>query len=208
MSTEKITAELRTEFGKGFARRTRAAGKIPAVIYGHGNDPIHVSLPGHETMMALRHHGLNALLELNIDGKTQLALTKAVQIDNLRRVIEHIDFVAVVAGEKVTVEIPVVTTGEAAPGTIVTLEHTTLTVEAEAIHVPESLEVSVEGLAAGENITASDIVLPKGSTLVADADSVIVHIAAAPTAAQVEADLASAEAEAGIVHDAPESTEA
>ena len=208
MSTEKITAELRTEFGKGFARRTRAAGKIPAVIYGHGNDPIHVSLPGHETMMALRHHGLNALLELNIDGKTQLALTKAVQIDNLRRVIEHIDFVAVVAGEKVTVEIPVVTTGDAAAGTIVTLEHTTLTVEAEAIHVPESLEVSVEGRAAGENITASDIVLPKGSTLVADADSVIVHIAAAPTAAQVEADLASAEAEAGIVHDAPESTEA
>ena len=208
MSTEKITAELRTEFGKGFARRTRAAGKIPAVIYGHGNDPIHVSLPGHETMMALRHHGLNALLELNIDGKTQLALTKAVQVDNLRRVIEHIDFVAVVAGEKVTVEIPVVTTGDAAAGTIVTLEHTTLTVEAEAIHVPESLEVSVEGRAAGENITASDIVLPKGSTLVADADSVIVHIAAAPTAAQVEADLASAEAEAGIVHDAPESTEA
>src|SRR5689334_9434678 len=109
MSTEKITAELRTEFGKGFARRTRAAGRIPAVIYGHGNDPVHVSLPGHETMMALRHHGLNALLELSIDGKKQLALTKAVQVDNLRRVIEHIDFLAVVAGEKVTVEIPVVT---------------------------------------------------------------------------------------------------
>ncbi|MCA1983070.1 50S ribosomal protein L25/general stress protein Ctc [Nocardioides nematodiphilus] len=207
MSTEKITAELRTEFGKGFARRTRAAGRIPAVIYGHGNDPIHVSLPGHETMMALRHHGLNALLELSIDGKVQLALTKAVQVDNLRRQIEHIDFVAVVAGEKVTVDIPVVTTGEAAAGTIVTLEHTTLTVEAEAIHVPESLEVSIEGLEAGENVTAGAITLPEGTTLAADADSVIVHIAAAPTAAQAEADLASAEAEAGIVHDAPESTE-
>jgi len=208
MSTEKITAELRTEFGKGFARRTRAAGRIPAVIYGHGNDPIHVSLPGHETMMALRHHGLNALLELSIDGKVQLALTKAVQVDNLRRQIEHIDFVAVVAGEKVTVDIPVVTTGEAAAGTIVTLEHTTLTVEAEATHVPESLEVSIEGLEAGENVTAGAITLPKGTTLAADAESVIVHIAAAPTAAQAEADLASAEAEAGIVHDAPESTEA
>ncbi len=207
MSTEKITAELRTEFGKGFARRTRAAGRIPAVIYGHGNDPIHVSLPGHETMMALRHHGLNALLELSIDGKVQLALTKAVQVDNLRRQIEHIDFVAVVAGEKVTVDIPVVTTGEAAAGTIVTLEHTTLTVEAEAIHVPESLEVSIAGLEAGENVTAGAITLPEGTTLAADADSVIVHIAAAPTAAQAEADLASAEAEAGIVHDAPESTE-
>jgi len=208
MSSEKITAELRTEFGKGFARRTRAAGKIPAVIYGHGADPIHVALPGHETMMALRHHGLNALLELTIDGKTQLALTKQVQVDNLRRVIEHIDFVAVIAGEKVTVEIPVVTTGEAAPGTIVTLEHTTLTVETEAIHVPESIEVSVEGLAAGENVTASAIVLPKGTTLVADVDSVIVHIGAAPSAAQMEAELEAAEAEAGIVHDAPESTEA
>ncbi|MGZ4474713.1 MAG: 50S ribosomal protein L25/general stress protein Ctc [Nocardioides sp.] len=207
MSTEKITAELRTEFGKGFARRTRAAGRIPAVIYGHGNDPIHVSLPGHETMMALRHHGLNALLELSIDGKVQLALTKAVQVDNLRRQIEHIDFVAVVAGEKVTVDIPVVTTGEAAAGTIVTLEHTTLTVEAEATHVPESLEVSIEGLEAGENVTAGAITLPKGTTLAADAESVIVHIAAAPTAAQAEADLAEAEAEAGIVHDAPESTE-
>ncbi|MGZ6733108.1 MAG: 50S ribosomal protein L25/general stress protein Ctc [Nocardioides sp.] len=207
MSTEKITAELRTEYGKGFARRTRAAGRIPAVIYGHGNDPIHVSLPGHETMMALRHHGLNALLELSIDGKVQLALTKAVQVDNLRRQIEHIDFVAVVAGEKVTVDIPVVTTGEAAAGTIVTLEHTTLTVEAEATHVPESLEVSIEGLEAGENVTAGAITLPKGTTLAADAESVIVHIAAAPTAAQAEADLAEAEAEAGIVHDAPESTE-
>lgn len=208
MSTEKITAELRTEFGKGFARRTRAAGRIPAVIYGHGNDPIHVSLPGHETMMALRHHGLNALLELDIAGTPQLALTKAVQIDNLRRVIEHIDFVAVVAGDKATVEVPIVTVGDAAAGTIVTLESTTLTVEAEATHVPESIEVSIAGLEAGANITASGITLPKGTTLVADADSVIVHIAAAPSAAQAEADLASAEAEAGIVHDAPDSAEA
>jgi len=204
MSSEKITAEIRTEFGKGFARRTRAAGKIPAVIYGHGNDPIHVALPGHETMMALRHHGLNALLELDIDGKTQLALTKAVQIDNLRRAIEHIDFLAVKAGEKVTVEVPVATTGEAAPGTIVTLEHNTVALEAEATHVPEALEVSVAGLEAGASITAGQLTLPKGTALVIDADAVVVHVAAAPTAAQVEADLEAAEAEAGIVHEAPE----
>jgi large subunit ribosomal protein L25 len=208
MSSEKITAELRTEFGKGFARRARAAGKIPAVIYGHGNEPIHVNLPGHETMMALRHHGLNALLELTIDGKTQLALTKQVQVDNLRRLIEHIDFVAVTAGEKVTVDIAITTVGDAAAGTIVTLESATISVEAEATHVPEGLEVSVEGLEAGSSITAGDITLPQGVTLVADAETVVVHVAAAPTAAQVEAELEAAEAEAGIVHDAPEATEA
>jgi large subunit ribosomal protein L25 len=202
MSSEKITAELRTEFGKGFARRARAAGKIPAVIYGHGNDPVHVSLPGHETMMALRHHGLNALLELTIDGKVQLALTKAVQVDNLRRVIEHIDFLAVKAGEKVTVDVAITTTGDAAPGTIVTLENATVALEAEATHVPEGIEVSVEGLDAGDSITAGQLTLPKGTTLVAEADTVVVHVAAAPTAAQVEAELEAAEAEAGIVHEA------
>ncbi|WP_017936778.1 50S ribosomal protein L25/general stress protein Ctc [Nocardioides sp. Iso805N] len=210
MTSEKITAELRTEFGKGAARRVRRENKIPAVIYGHGADPIHVTLPGHETLMALRHHGQNALLELDIDGKTQLALTKQVQVDHLRRVIEHIDFVAVIAGEKVTVEIPLHVTGEAAPGTVVTLEHTVLTVEAEATHVPEGFEVSVEGVEAGTIITAGQIELPQGVTLVADADSNIVNVSAAPTAAQAEADLEAAEAEAGIVHEAPEaeSTEA
>lgn len=210
MTSEKITAELRTEFGKGAARRVRRENKIPAVIYGHGADPIHVTLPGHETLMALRHHGQNALLELDIDGTTQLALTKQVQVDHLRRVIEHIDFVAVIAGEKVTVEVPLHVTGEAAPGTVVTLEHTDLTVEAEATHVPEGFEVSVEGVEAGTIITAGQIELPQGVTLVVDADTNIVNISAAPTAAQVEADLEAAEAEAGIVHDAPEaeSTEA
>ena len=203
MSSEKITAEQRTEFGKGAARRIRRENKIPAVIYGHGSDAIHVTLPGHETMMALKHHGQNALLELDIDGKTQLALTKQVQIDHIRRVIEHIDFVAVKAGEKVTVEVPVVTVGEAAKETIVTVEHATITVEAEATHVPESLEVSVEGLPAGTQILAGAVTLPAGIALVTDAEALVVHISTAPTAAQVEADLESAEAEAGIVHEAP-----
>ncbi len=146
MSTEKITAEKRTEFGKGAARRIRRDNKIPAVIYGHGADAIHVTLPGHATTMALKHHGANALLEFDIDGGTQLALTKQVQVDHIRRVIEHIDFVAVKAGEKVTVEIPVLAIGDAAPDTLVTIEHNTIAVEAEATHVPESIEVSIEGL--------------------------------------------------------------
>ena len=201
MSSEKITAEQRTEFGKGAARRIRRENKIPAVVYGHGSDAIHVTLPGHETMMALKHHGQNALLELTIDSKTQLALTKQVQVDHIRRVIEHIDFVAVKAGEKVTVAIPVVTVGEAAPDTLVTLEHNEISVEAEATHVPESIEVSVEGVEAGTIITAAEITLPQGVTLVADPESQVVNVAAAPTAAQLEAELEAAEAEAGIVHE-------
>lgn len=201
MTSEKITAEKRTEFGKGAARRIRRENKIPAVIYGHGSDAIHVTLPGHETMMALKHHGQNALLELTVDGTTQLALTKQVQVDNVHRAIEHIDFVAVKAGEKVTVSIPVVTVGEAAPDTLVTLEHTEVTVDAEATHVPESLEVSVEGVEAGTMITAGEITLPQGVTLAMDADAQIVNIAAAQSAAQLEAELEAAEAEAGIVHE-------
>ena len=204
MTSEKITAEKRTEFGKGAARRIRREDKIPAVVYGHGSEAVHVTLPGHETMMALKHHGQNALLELDIDGKTQLALTKQVQVDHIRRVIEHIDFVAVKAGEKVTVAVPVVTTGEAGPDTLVTLEHAEIQVEAEATHVPESIEVSVEGIEAGTIITAAEVVLPQGVTLVTDADAAVVNIAAAPTAAQLEAELEAAEAEAGIVHEESE----
>jgi large subunit ribosomal protein L25 len=208
MTSEKITAEPRTEFGKGAARRIRREDKIPAVIYGHGAEPIHVTLPGHETLMALRHHGQNALLELSIEGKTQLALTKQVQIDHLRRTIEHVDFVAVTAGEKVTVEVPIQTVGEAAAGTVVTLEHPTISLEAEATHVPESIEVSIEGLAAGTIVTAGQLNLPQGVSLLADAEANVVNIAAAPTAAQVEAELEAAEAEAGIVHEASEASEA
>jgi large subunit ribosomal protein L25 len=201
MTSEKITAEKRTEFGKGAARRIRRENKIPAVVYGHGAEAIHVTLPGHETMMALKHHGQNALLELSIDGQTQLALTKQVQVDHIRRVIEHIDFVAVKAGEKVTVAIPVVTVGEAAADTLVTLEHAEINVEAEATHVPESIEVSVEGVEAGTIITAGEITLPQGVSLVDDVEVQVVNVAAAPSAAQLEAELESAEAEAGIVHE-------
>ena len=204
MSAEKITAESRTEFGKGAARRIRREHKVPAVVYGHGNEPIHITLPGHETMMALKHGGANALLELSIDGKTQLALTKQVQIDPIKRHLEHVDFVVVRAGEKVTVEVPVHLNGEAAKETLVVVGTTTIQLEAEATHIPEYVEVDIEGAEAGTQILASDLTLPKGSTLLLDGETLIVNITEAPTAEEVEAELEEAEAEAGIEREEPE----
>src|SRR3712207_4035971 len=208
MASEKITAETRTEFGKGAARRIRRADKIPAVLYGHGNDPVHVTLPGHATMMALKHGGANALLELDIDGTTQLALTKQVQIDPIKRSLEHIDFVAVRRGEKVTVDVPVVVVGEAASETLVVLENNTVSLEAEATHIPEHIEVSVEGAAAGTQVLAGDLALPSGSTLLVDPTTLIVNVTEQVSEEALEAELAEAEADAGIEHDAPEETEA
>ncbi|MFW6774481.1 50S ribosomal protein L25/general stress protein Ctc [Nocardioides sp. CPCC 205120] len=207
MSNEKITAERRTEFGKGAARRIRRADKIPAVVYGHGMEPLHLTLPGHDTMLALKHGGANALLELDVEGDVQVALTKHVQVDPIRRVIEHVDFVAVVKGEKVTVDVPVHVVGDAAPETLVVTENTTLEIEVAATDIPEGLEVSVEGAAAGTQFAASDVVLPAGATLVTDAETLIVNVTAAATAEQVEAELAEAEADAGIEKDEPEDAE-
>jgi len=198
MSAEKIKTEARNEFGKGAARRIRRDHKVPAVIYGHGNDPIHVTLPGHDTMMALKHGGANALLELDIEGKSQLALTKQVQIDPIRRTIEHIDFVAVVKGEKVTVDVPVHLVGEAARETLVVTENNTIQLEAEATHIPEYIEISIEGLAAGTQILASDLELPSGSTLLLDPETLVVNITEQQSAEALEAELEEAEAEAGI----------
>ena len=201
---EKIAAEPRTEFGKGAARRIRRDDKIPAVIYGHGNDPIHVILPGHQTMMALKHGGANALLALDIDGSEQLALTKDVQVDPIRRVIEHLDFVAVKRGEKVVVDVPIHVVGDAAPETLVVTENAVVSVEAEATHIPEFFEVSVEGAAAGTQIHAKDLALPSGTTLLADEELLIVNVTQQVSAEALEAELAEAEADAGIEHDAPE----
>ena len=205
MSAEKITAESRTEFGKGAARRIRRADKVPAVVYGHGNEPIHITLPGHDTMMALKHGGANALLELDVEGKTHLALTKQVQIDPITRHLEHVDFVAVRRGEKVTVEIPVHLNGEAARDTLVVTENATVQVEAEATHIPEYIEIDIEGAEAGTQILASDLKLPSGSTVLLDGDMLIVNITEAPTVEMIEAELEEAEAEAGIERE--ESTE-
>lgn len=203
MSTEKITAELRTEFGKGAARRIRRENKIPAVVYGHGNDPIHVTLPGHDTMMAIKHGGANALLELDIDGTSQLALTKQVQVDPVRRVLEHVDFVAVKRGEKVTVDVPVVIVGEAANGTLVVTENTTVQVEAEATHIPEQFEVNIDGAEAGTQFLAGQLELPSGTTLLTDAETLVVNV----TEQQAEEPAADAAADEAPAAEAAEAAE-
>ncbi|WP_309065771.1 50S ribosomal protein L25/general stress protein Ctc [Microbacterium sp.] len=184
----KVSAELRTEFGKGFARRLRAAGKIPAVIYGHGTEPVHVALPGHQTALIIRR--ANALLDLDIEGRSELALVKDVQKDPVHQVIEHIDLLVVKKGEKVAIDLPVVVVGESAPGTIVNLDATTIAVEAEATHIPEHVEVDVEGLEDGTHITAADVKLPKGVSLVADPETLVVAVSvpAAPVEDEAPAD--------------------
>ncbi len=202
MSETKLVAQTRTEFGKGAARRIRRAHQIPAVMYGHGTEPVHITLPGHETMLALK--AANALLSIEVDGKTQLALVKDVQRDAIKPVIDHVDLVVVRRGEKVTVDVQVHTTGEAAVETVVTVENQTVELEVEATHIPESLEVSVEGAAAGTQIHASDLVLPEGAVLVSDPEILVVNITGAITAEALEAELAEAEAEAGIEHEAPQ----
>ncbi|WP_062288318.1 50S ribosomal protein L25/general stress protein Ctc [Demequina phytophila] len=189
-----LAAEKRTEFGKGFARRARAAGKIPAVLYGHGTDPVHVLLPGHDTMMALKHS--NALLTIELDGKSELAIAKDVQVEPVRRIIEHVDLLLVKKGEKITVDVPVHVTGESFAGTIHVVEHASVQLEAEATHLPEGIEVSIEGLEEGAVVHAKDIVLPKGATLVTDGDITIVTISVPRGAGADEAAEADAEADA------------
>ena len=200
-SEVSIAAEPRTEFGKGAARRIRRADKVPAVLYGHGSDPIHVSLPGHELMLALKT--ANALLSIDIDGTSQLALPKQVQRDPIRGFIEHADLVIVRRGERVTVDIGVTLVGDAAPDTMVNVESTSLAVEAEATHIPTHIEIDIEGLAAGTQIHVRDLTPPEGSTFAGDEDILVVNITAQQSAADLEADLAGAEAELGIEHDAP-----
>ncbi|WP_125778232.1 50S ribosomal protein L25/general stress protein Ctc [Antribacter gilvus] len=175
MSEIKLVAETRTEFGKGAARRIRRDSKIPAVLYGHGTEPVHVALPGHETSLALRHS--NALFSIELDGKGQLAIAKDVQRDPVRNVIEHIDLLVVRKGEKVTVDIQVNVVGESAPGTIHLIETQTLSVEAEATNLPESVDVDITGLEAGTHISAAQVKLPAGATLLTDGDHLVVAIA-------------------------------
>ena len=201
MSETNIQAETRTEFGKGAARRIRRAAKVPAVLYGHGTDPVHISLPGHDTMLALKHGGVNALLTLTVEGKEHLALPKQIQRDPIKGFLEHLDLVLVRKGEKVTVEIPVHVTGEPGPDALVVTETSMVSVEAEATHIPEFIEVSVEGAAVGDQIFAKDLEVPRGSTVLADENILIVNVTHAPTAAEVEAELEEAEADAGIERD-------
>lgn len=192
MSDVKLAATTRTEFGKGAARRLRRAHQIPAVLYGHGTQPVHVALPGHETMLALKH--TNALFQIDLDGETTLAIVKDVQRDVVRQVIEHVDLLIVRRGEMVAVDVPVTVTGESAPGTIHVVETQTLSLEADATALPSEVEVSIEGLAAGSSIAAGDVVLPEGATLVGDPEQVVVVVSEPQaTADDLAADEAAAE---------------
>lgn len=206
MSDNKLVAETRTQFGKGAARKIRRDHKIPAVMYGHGAEPVHITLPGHDTMMALKV--ANALLTIVIDGKEQLALAKDVQRDAIKPVIEHIDLVIVRKGEKVTVDVPVHVEGEAAPETVVTVDAQTVQLEVEATNIPENIVVSVEGLEAGTQIKASELDLPAGAVLVVDEDTLVVNITQQISQEALDAEMAEAEAEAGIEHEEPGDAEA
>jgi large subunit ribosomal protein L25 len=190
----RIAAEPRTEFGKGPARRERRAGRVPAVLYGHGTDPRHVSLPGHDVLLALRT--ANVLIRLEgLPGGSQLALPKAVQRDAIKGSVEHVDLIMVRRGEKVTVEIPVTVTGEVAPDGLLDQQLVQIAVDAEATHIPPGIEVDIEGMAIGASIHARDLTLPSGVSLAVEPDILVLHVIAAPTAEQLEAELGLPEGE-------------
>jgi large subunit ribosomal protein L25 len=195
VSEVRLAAESRTEFGKGAARRTRRAGKIPAVLYGHGSDPKHLALPALEFARVVREHGQNAVLTLDVDSQSELALTKTVTTHPIKNYIEHVDLLLVQRGEKVSVEIPVVLVGDPVPGTLVTQDLTSINVEVDALNIPEQVEVSLAGAQAGLQVTASQITLPQGAVLTTDGDALVVAVNAAPTAAQLEGDTGEAPAE-------------
>ena len=200
-TTNRLAVEVRARTGKGASRRARRDGKIPAVLYGHRADPQHLELPAHDFAAVLRHSGTNAVLTLDIDGKEQLALTKALDIHPIRRNIQHADLLIVRRGEKVVVDVNVIVIGEAAPGTLVTQEVATVQVESDALAIPDDVEVSVARAEAGTRILARDIVLPPGVELRTEPDYLVVNVVAAPTAADMAADTESVgtaeEAQAG-----------
>ncbi|MBU2662974.1 50S ribosomal protein L25/general stress protein Ctc [Actinoplanes bogorensis] len=206
MSEVKISAEPRTEFGKGGARRTRRAGLVPAVLYGHGEKPVHIALPAREFAAAIRHGGINTVFTIDIAGASgaTLALPKAIQRDPIKDTYEHIDLIIVKRGEKVQVDVPVTLTGEAARNTLVVNESTTLAVVAEAMHLPSGFEVSIEGLEAGSQVTAADVTLPNGVDLAVEPEFVLAIISQAQTAEQLEGDSGeAAEATEGESQEAP-----
>ena len=203
MPEVRIEAELRTEFGKGAARRTRRAGRVPAVMYGHGAQTRHLSLPEHELMLALKTP--NALLRIEgLPGQAGLALPKAVQRNALKGVIEHVDLIEVRRGEKVTVEIPVRASGAVFPGGLLDQQMVQIAVEAEATQIPDGVDVDVEGMEIGTAVHAKDLALPQGATLQVDPEALVLHVLAAPTAEQIEAELGEAAPEAEEVPEVPE----
>ena len=202
MVDNHVAVDIRTSFGKGAARKLRAAGKIPAVVYGHGAEPLHVALPAHETTLIARR--ANALIELKMTDGEQLVLIKDIQRDPVRQIIEHLDLVIVRKGEKVTVDISVHVEGEPFSGTMVQMEHSTVSVEAEATHIPEYVTVNVDGLEEGSQIRAGELVLPDGSTLISDPDMLVITIQQPPKVAEPEPGAAAeGEADGGDAGEAP-----
>lgn len=200
MSSEiRLSAETRSEFGKGASRRLRRADLVPAVVYGHGEDPLHIALPGHQTMLALKHR--NAVVAIDLDGEEHLAYAKFVQRHAIRQNVEHVDFVTIRRGEKIQVEIPVSTVGVAMSNAVVTVEHQTISVSADAFKLPETFEVDVEGFEIGAQVLAKDLVLPEGVELLTDGDTIVVH-ATEVRASAAEDDEEAAAVEAATV-DAP-----
>ncbi len=199
MSEIKLGAQSRSEFGKGAARRLRRAKQVPAVLYGHGTDPVHISLPAHETQLALRT--ANVLLTIEIDGgKPQLALPKQVQRDPVRNTVEHIDLVIVRKGEKVTVQVPLVTVGEHISDVLVVMDQNSITLEVEATNIPAQIEIDVTDLQPGQAVTAADLVLPEGAVFPGEPGDLMLSAHAAPTQAQLDAQLdAAVDATAGEV---------
>ncbi|ALD13395.1 50S ribosomal protein L25/general stress protein Ctc [Clavibacter capsici] len=196
MVDNNLTAELRTQFGKGAARKIRAIGKIPAVIYGHGTDPQHVTLPGHELMLIIRK--ANQIITLDIEGTPQLALVKDVQKDPVRQIIEHVDLIVVRRGERVEVEVPIHVEGESYPGTIHNLENTSITVDVEATHIPESFVVSIEGFEEGTQVTAGQVTLPAGANLVTDPETLVLAVSVPQLDLTTDAEDAAAEGDEGV----------
>lgn len=204
MAENRLTAETRTEFGKGFARRARKAGKIPAVLYGHGTDPRHLSLNAREFTRVIKQ-GANTVLTLDVDGEEALALPKSVVRHPVKDYYEHIDLLLVRRGEKVTVDIPVVIVGDPEPGVLVITEANSLSVEVDALNIPDHFEVDITGAAVGTQFLAGQVTVPAGVTVLTDAEALVVGIQHAPTADELEAEDAEVMEELGIEQDAPES---
>jgi large subunit ribosomal protein L25 len=207
VSEVRLNAEARTEFGKGGARRTRRAGLIPAVIYGHGDDPRHVSLPAREFANAIRHGGANVLLTLEVGGEEQLAIPKAIQRHAIKGTFDHVDLLAVRRGEKVTIDVPLAISGDVVAGGLLAQENTNVSLEAEATNLPTEIAVSIADLKIGDQLTAADLTLPAGATLITDPAQVLLIMNEAPTEAEIEAEMAEAVEELGIVEDEPDAGE-
>ncbi|HEY2641336.1 MAG TPA: 50S ribosomal protein L25/general stress protein Ctc [Streptosporangiaceae bacterium] len=202
MPEVRIDAQPRTEFGKGPARRTRQAGRVPAVLYGHHAEPQHLTLPGHDVLLALRT--ANVLIRLEgLPGGAELALPKAVQRDPIKGYVEHVDLLLVRRGEKVTVDIPLNLVGEIGPDGLLDQQLVQISVEAEATNIPPGIDVNIAGMRIGDSVHASDLTLPRGVTLAVEPETLVVHVLAAPTAEQVEGELAEAEAPAAAAPAAP-----